>query len=73
MLAAGALAIVVLPLVGLLQRVHWSTLWSDLSAGEAYTALRLSIITSLGAVGVSIVFGIPLAWVLARRRFPEAL
>ena len=68
-LAAGALAIVVLPLIGLLQRVHWSSLWSDLSAGEAYKALRLSIVTSLGALGLSALFGIPLAWVLARRRF----
>jgi molybdate transport system permease protein len=69
-LAAGALAIVVLPLAGLLQRVHWSSLGRDLSAHEAYTALRLSIVTSLGALGVSALFGIPLAWVLARRRFP---
>ncbi len=26
--------------------------------------------TSLGALGVSLVFGVPLAWVIARRRFP---
>ena len=70
MLAAGALAIVVLPLIGLLQRVHWSSLAGDLRAGGAYTALRLSIITSLGALGLSTLFGVPLAWVLARRRFP---
>jgi molybdate transport system permease protein len=69
-LAAGGLAIVALPLIGLLQRIHWSTLGSDLSSGEAYRALRLSIVTSLGALGVSVLFGIPLAWVLARRRFP---
>jgi molybdate transport system permease protein len=66
----GALAIVALPLIGLLQRVHWSTLGDDLRAGDASTALRLSIVTSLGALGVSALFGIPLAWVLARRRFP---
>ena len=69
-LAAGGVAIVVLPLVGLLQRVHWSTLVGDLSAHEAYTALRLSVITSLVALAVSTVFGVPLAWVLARYRFP---
>ncbi|MBV9411596.1 MAG: molybdate ABC transporter permease subunit [Acidimicrobiia bacterium] len=69
-LALGALAIVVLPLAALLQRAPWSTLVSQLSAHEAWTALRLSIITSLGALAVSAAFGIPLAWVLARRRFP---
>ena len=69
-LAACALAIVVLPLVGLLQRAHWSTLGRDLRAGDAFTALRLSLETSLGAVAISIVVGVPLAWIVARYRFP---
>ncbi len=68
-LATGALAIVVLPLVGLVQRVHWSTIAGDLSAHEASQALRLSLLTSVAALGVSALFGIPLAWVLARGRF----
>ena len=68
--AAGALAIVLLPLAGLLQRASWSTLLSDLRGHEALQALRLSLETSLGALAVSALFGIPLAWVLARRRFP---
>ena len=59
-----------LPLVGLLQRVHWSSLGRDLSGRDAYAALRLSLTTSLGALLVSALFGIPLAWVLARYRFP---
>jgi len=69
-LAVGALAIVVLPLVGLVQRAPWSTLGRDLRAHDAFTALRLSVVTSLGALGVSVLFGVPLAWVLARRVFP---
>src|SRR4051794_30722928 len=69
-LAGGAVALVVLPLIGLLQRAHWSTLREDLRAGQAFKALRLSLETSLGAVAVSIVLGIPLAWILARRSFP---
>lgn len=69
-LAAGALALVVLPLAGLVERVSWSSLWSDLSAHDAYVALRLSLETSLGALGVSAAFGVPLAWLLARRTFP---
>lgn len=69
-LAAGALALVVLPLAGLVQRAPWSSLASDLSAHDAITALRLSLETSLGALGLSIVCGLPLAWLLARRSFP---
>ena len=69
-LAAGALALVVLPLIGLLQRTPWSSLLHDLSASDALTSLRLSLETSLGALGFSILCGVPLAWVLARRNFP---
>lgn len=60
---------VVVPLVGLVQRASWSTLGRDLSSSDAVTALRLSLETSLGALGLSIVLGVPLAWVLARHRF----
>lgn len=69
-LAAVALAIVALPIAGLLQRVAWSSLIADLRARDAWTALRLSIETSLGALAVSAAFGVPLAWVLARHSFP---
>jgi molybdate transport system permease protein len=60
----------VLPLVGLLQRAPWSSLISDIRGRDALTALRLSLVTSLGALAVSALFGVPLAWVLARRSFP---
>src|ERR1700730_99892 len=69
-LAAGALALVVLPLAGLLQRAPWSSLGRNLRAHDAFAALRLSLETSLGALGVSLVLGVPLAWILARWRFP---
>jgi molybdate transport system permease protein len=69
-LAAVGLAIVALPIAGLLQRVPWSSLFADLRARDAWTALRLSVETSLGALAVSAAFGIPLAWVLARHSFP---
>ncbi|HEV2368579.1 MAG TPA: molybdate ABC transporter permease subunit, partial [Acidimicrobiales bacterium] len=67
-LAIGAVVMIVLPLAGLLERVPWSSLVSDLSAHDAYVALRLSLETSLGALAVAVVFGLPLAWILARRR-----
>jgi molybdate transport system permease protein len=69
-LAAGALALVVLPLIGLAQRTPWSSIGSALRQHDALLALRLSLVCSLGALGLSLVLGVPLAWVLARYRFP---
>ena len=59
-----------LPLVGLLTKAPWGSLWSDLSSPVATDALRLSLICSLWATGLSLVLGLPLAWVLARVEFP---
>ncbi|GAC1313924.1 MAG: ABC transporter permease [Acidimicrobiales bacterium] len=70
MLATGAVGLVVLPLAGLLQRAPWSALGRDLRAHQASRALLLSLETSLGALAVSVVLGVPLAWLLARRSFP---
>ena len=69
-LGTGALALVLLPLIGLARRVRWSSLGGDLSNHDALLALRLSLECSLGALAVSVILGLPLAWVLARRRFP---
>ncbi len=69
-LAVGAIAVVVVPLIGLIQRASWSSLAHDLSSHDALIALRLSLETSLGALGLSLALGVPLAWVLARHRFP---
>jgi molybdate transport system permease protein len=68
--AAGAVALVVLPLVGLLQRTPWSKLRGELASPEVGQALRLSLACSLGALAVAVVLGVPLAWVLARVPFP---
>jgi len=59
-----------LPLLGLLQQAPWSTIGSELTSPEARDALRLSLVCSLGALAVALVFGVPLAWVLARATFP---
>ncbi|MCC6225378.1 MAG: molybdate ABC transporter permease subunit [Microthrixaceae bacterium] len=59
-----------IPLVGILQRANWSTVWSDLTTSGARDALRLSLISSVLAAGLSIAFGTPLAWVLARSAVP---
>ena len=68
--AALTVAFLAVPLVGLLTQASWSTLWSDLTTPVAVDALKLSLICSLWATGLSLVFGVPLAWVLARTEFP---
>jgi molybdate transport system permease protein len=68
--AAVGAAFVVLPLVGLLQRVPWSDLLDELGTPAVREALKLSLVTSLAATATSLVLGVPLAWVLARVAFP---
>ena len=65
-----AIAFLVLPLIGLLVRAPWKQLpelATDPVVGEA---LRLSLITATLATALSLVLGVPLAWVLARAEFP---
>jgi molybdate transport system permease protein len=69
-LAAVAVLFFALPFAGILWRVPWGRVWEVLSSEGARTALRLSLTTSLMSAGLSLVFGVPLAWVLARVRFP---
>ena len=68
--AVLAMLFLVLPLVGLLIRAPWATLPSLLSDPTVGQALRLSLVTATLATAVSLVLGVPLAWVLARVRFP---
>ena len=70
LLATLGVGFFALPLLGLLIETPWSGL-PELLAGEtARDALRLSLLSSLGATAVAAVFGVPLAWVLARVQFP---
>ena len=68
-LAVLAVVLLMLPLVGLVAKAPWSRLPAQLSSGGALDALRLSMITSTASVVLCLLFGVPLAWVLARSRF----
>jgi molybdate transport system permease protein len=68
--AALGFMFVALPLVGLLARTPWRDLADQLASPEARAALRLSLGTSLAATVLVVVAGLPMAWVLARYRFP---
>ena len=68
-----ALGLLALPLVGLLQRAPWSALPRLLSDSSVVDALRVSLVVSLAATAACVVLGLPLAFVLARKRlrFPR--
>lgn len=70
----GALALLgagflVLPLVGLVLRSPWAELGARIATPSVGEALRISIVTSLGALVLATAVGVPLAWVLARTDF----
>ncbi|MPY93583.1 MAG: molybdate ABC transporter permease subunit [Acidimicrobiia bacterium] len=69
-LAVVAIGFFALPLVGLLWRAPWSSAWGLLTSPETATAVRLSLTCSLWATSLSVLFGVPLAWLLARVPFP---
>jgi len=69
-LSVTAAAFLLLPLAGLVSRAPWSGAARELGRPEFHTALRLSLICSLGATAISLVLGVPLALLLARHRFP---
>ncbi|HEY6934343.1 MAG TPA: ABC transporter permease [Marmoricola sp.] len=60
------LALLVLPLVGLLVRTPWRDLVGVLGQAEVLDALRLSLGCATIATAIALVLGVPLAWVLAR-------
>lgn len=67
----GALAtLVVLPVAALAIRAPWSDTVDLLRQPLTRDALRLSVVVSLWAVGLSVVAGFPIAWVLARTDVP---
>jgi molybdate transport system permease protein len=65
-----AVAFLVLPLAGLIIRAPWGHIGAALSGSDATQALVLSLWTSTVTTAISLVIGVPLAWVLARTRFP---
>jgi molybdate transport system permease protein len=69
-LAAVGAAFVILPVLALFVRAPWGQLGDTLSGVGASTALRLSLEVSLAATAISLLVGVPLAWVLARGTFP---
>ncbi|MEV0173723.1 molybdate ABC transporter permease subunit [Streptomyces sp. NPDC050803] len=68
--ALAGLAFLLLPLVALLVRAPWRTLPEQLTSPEVWEALRLSLVCATAATALSLLIGVPLAWLLARTDFP---
>ena len=69
-LALVAVVYLAVPFIALFQRAPWSDLGDLIGRPVVTDALRLSLTTAFAATGLCLVVGIPLAWVLARTRFP---
>ncbi|MBB5937899.1 ABC transporter permease [Streptomyces zagrosensis] len=68
--AALAVALLLLPLAGIVARTSWSDLGTHLGSPAVREALRLSLTVSFWSLGISVLLGVPLAWMLARSAFP---
>jgi molybdate transport system permease protein len=67
--ACIAIAFFAVPLVGLIVRAPWSEAGTILGNRAVRQALRVSLECSAAATVLSVLFGLPLAWLLATRRF----
>ncbi|MER7521189.1 ABC transporter permease [Streptomyces sp. NPDC126499] len=65
-----AVAFLALPLIGILARTRWGELGDHLTSPGTVEALKLSLLVSFWALGLSLLLGVPLAWLLARVSFP---
>ena len=66
--AVGALFLV-LPLAAMLTRVEWGNFFGLISSDSSVAALKLSLRTSSASTVLCVLFGVPLAMVLARTTF----
>ena len=67
--AAVAVALLAIPLAGLVARSPWRRLPELLAEPALREALWLSVLTATAATVVCVILGLPLAWVLARTGF----
>ncbi len=70
LLATLFLLFLSVPLVSLFFHDPLSELWQDIVQPETLQALQLSIVTTCISTVVAIVFGLPVAYILVRVRFP---
>jgi molybdate transport system permease protein len=64
--AVIGLAFLVVPLLALIGRVEWGSLWADITDPSSLSALGLSLVTGVLATAVCLILGVPLALLIAR-------
>lgn len=69
-LAALGACFTLLPLVAMATRVNWADFGALVTSDSSVAALLLSLRTSLSATVLCVIFGVPMAVVLARTSFP---
>ncbi len=68
MLTIPMLAFIAIPIVAIFLGLTPEIIWRSLQTPQAVQAIRLSALTSLITVGMSVIFGTPLAYLLYRKR-----
>ena len=68
-LAAISALFFILPLTGLVIRAPWSSMTKVITSSASRDALWLTLIASLATTALALIFGFPLAWLLARGAF----
>jgi molybdate transport system permease protein len=68
--ATLAVVLLAVPLAGIVMRAPWGELPARLSSSQVSQALGLSFVVSGWALLLSLLFGVPLAWLLARTNVP---
>jgi molybdate transport system permease protein len=68
-LAALAVLFFVFPLIGMITGAPWGNVLNVITMKSSLDALQLSLIASLSSTALALLFGFPLAWLLARGQF----
>ncbi|HUI11374.1 MAG TPA: ABC transporter permease [Bacteroidota bacterium] len=68
--ALPLIAFLVLPVAGLLLRASGEDILDTLLGGQATQAVALSVRTTLATLIITVVFGTPAAYLIARKKFP---
>jgi molybdate transport system permease protein len=69
LLAAMAALFFVFPLIGLITGAPWGRMTDVITSQTSLDALTLSVVASLASTALALLFGFPLAWLLARGQF----
>ena len=67
--AMPLLFFILIPLLALLLRTNLDDLWTNLRQPQVLQAIRLSLVTSLCTVGLTLLFGTPVAYYLSHRHY----